>query len=70
LDVRHGTTTHTPALLLSTAYRGVEVEAEVIDGPQSVIIDQAENRLHGQKAIVCMLQNIDLLEFVKRAEAE
>ena len=34
------------------AHRGEEVSAEVIDGPQSVIYDEAENRLHIQKAIM------------------
>lgn len=34
------------------AYRGREVAAEVLDGPQSVVIDEAENRLHVQKAIM------------------
>jgi len=34
------------------AIRGQEVAAEVIDGPQSVVIDQAENRLHAQKAVL------------------
>ncbi len=34
------------------AHRGDEVTAEVIDGPQSVVFDQAENRLHIQKAIL------------------
>lgn len=34
------------------AYRGKEVTASVIDGPQSVIFDQAENRLHAQKAVL------------------
>ena len=34
------------------AYRGHEVSADVIDGPQSAIWDEAENRLHAQKAIL------------------
>lgn len=34
------------------AYRGCEVTAEVIDGPQSVVWQQAENRLHAQKALL------------------
>ena len=37
------------------AHRGEEVSAEVIDGPQSVVFDQAENRLHAQKAIMVQL---------------
>ncbi|MFF2390934.1 ornithine carbamoyltransferase [Agromyces sp. NPDC058104] len=39
------------------AYRGVEVDAEVIDGPQSVVWDEAENRLHAQKALLTWLLN-------------
>ncbi len=34
------------------AYRGKEVSAEVMDGPQSVVWDEAENRLHAQKGIL------------------
>ena len=37
------------------ADRGYEVTAEVIDGPQSVVWDQAENRLHAQKALMVWL---------------
>ena len=37
------------------AHRGEEISAEVLDGPQSVVIDQAENRLHMQKAILTSL---------------
>ena len=39
------------------AMRGYEQTAEVIDGPQSIVFDQAENRLHGQKAIMLFLRN-------------
>nr|WP_107728259.1 ornithine carbamoyltransferase [Desmospora activa] len=37
------------------AYRGLEVAAEVMDGPQSVVFQQAENRLHVQKALLVSL---------------
>jgi ornithine carbamoyltransferase len=34
------------------AHRGLEVSAEVIDGPHSAVFDEAENRMHAQKAIL------------------
>ncbi|MEU4365368.1 ornithine carbamoyltransferase [Promicromonospora sp. NPDC023987] len=37
------------------AYRGREITADVIDGPQSVVWDEAENRLHAQKALLAWL---------------
>lgn len=37
------------------AYRGLEIAAAVIDGPQSVVWDEAENRLHAQKAVLAWL---------------
>lgn len=37
------------------AYRGMEVSASVMDGPQSAVFDQAENRLHAQKAVLLTL---------------
>lgn len=37
------------------AYRGKEIDAEVIDGPRSVVWDEAENRRHAQKAIMTFL---------------
>jgi len=41
------------------AHRGDEVTDDVIDGPQSVVFDEAENRLHAQKAILCWVFGIE-----------
>ena len=40
------------------AHRGEEITDAVLDGPQSVVFDQAENRLHVQKAIMCWLAGV------------
>ena len=40
------------------AMRGDEQTAEVIDGPQSVVFDEAENRLHAQKALLLLLMGV------------
>jgi ornithine carbamoyltransferase len=37
------------------AYRGKEIDSEVLDGPQSVVWDEAENRRHAQKAVITWL---------------
>ncbi len=37
------------------AHRGEEIAADVLDGPRSVVWDQAENRLHSQKALLAWL---------------
>ena len=37
------------------AYRGYEVTADIIDGKNSVVFDEAENRLHAQKAVMATL---------------
>jgi ornithine carbamoyltransferase len=41
------------------AHRGEEVTAEVMDGPQSVVFDEAENRLHAQKGILAWCLGVD-----------
>ncbi|PQZ96626.1 ornithine carbamoyltransferase [Arthrobacter sp. MYb224] len=50
------------------AYRGYEISAEVIDGPQSVVFDEAENRVHAQKAIMTWLMVASELAADERVE--
>jgi len=38
------------------AHRGEEITDEVMDGPNSIVLDQAENRLHAQKGVMCFLR--------------
>ena len=46
---------HAIVLHCLPAYRGKEIAAEVIDGPRSTVWDEAENRLHAQKAVLIWL---------------
>jgi ornithine carbamoyltransferase len=57
VDARHMTSAKKDAIFMHClpAHRGEEVAAEVIDSPASVIYDEAENRLHVQKAILVTL---------------
>jgi ornithine carbamoyltransferase len=43
------------------AHRGEEITDEIIEGPQSVVFDQAENRLHAQKAVLALLLSEEAL---------
>ena len=57
LDKRLVSAAHDDAIVLHClpAHRGEEIAAEVIDGPRSAVWDQAENRLHAQKALLAFL---------------
>ena len=41
------------------AHRGEEVTAEILDGPRSIVLDQAEDRLHAQKALLLLLCEVE-----------
>ena len=51
-------------------HRGEEVTAEVVDGPQSVVFDQAENRLHSSLAILDALLTQQLLGWQRGNDME
>jgi len=55
-DERHMALANEDAVFMHPlpADRNVEVTDAVIDGPQSIVYDQAENRLHGQKAVMAL----------------
>ena len=49
---------HAIVLHCLPAHRGEEISDEVIEGPRSRVWDQAENRLHVQKALLCFLLGV------------
>ncbi|MGH7813246.1 MAG: ornithine carbamoyltransferase [Candidatus Binataceae bacterium] len=51
------------------AHRGEEITDGVIDGPRSLVLDQAENRLHAQKAVMLWLLRPDILKAGRRDAA-
>jgi ornithine carbamoyltransferase len=57
---------HAIVLHCLPAHRGEEITDEVMDGPASVVIDQAENRLHAQKALLAWLLTRPRPEEVQR----
>ncbi len=54
---------HPEAIVLHClpAHRGEEITADVLEGPQSVVLDEAENRLHAQKAVIALLLGASLV---------
>jgi ornithine carbamoyltransferase len=52
------------------AHRGEEITDEVLDGPHSVVLDQAENRLHAQKAVMVWLLRPEVLAHAASARGE
>jgi ornithine carbamoyltransferase len=54
-DLLRRAESHAVVMHCLPAHRGEEITDEVIDGPQSIVFDQAENRLHTQKAIMVWL---------------
>jgi len=46
------------------AHRGEEITGDVLDGPQSIMLDQAENRLHAQKAVLALVLGWTVIRMV------
>ena len=57
--IMHTAAPHAIFMHCLPAHRGEEVTDDVIDGPQSAVWDEAENRLHAQKAILCWCLGVE-----------
>ena len=52
-----GAAPHAVVMHCLPAHRGEEITAEVLEGPRSLVFEEAENRLHAQKALLAFLVN-------------
>jgi ornithine carbamoyltransferase len=66
-DLMHGAAEHAVFMHCLPAHRGAEVTDAVIDSPRAVVFDQAENRLHVQKAILLLLLGGGMSRFPRRS---
>lgn len=60
---------HAVVLHCLPAYRGEEITSQVLDGPRSVVWDEAENRLHAQKALLTFLLEPDKNDLLEREKS-
>ena len=56
-ELMAGAASHAVVMHCLPAHRGEEITAEVLEGPRSLVFDEAENRLHAQKALLAFLVN-------------
>jgi ornithine carbamoyltransferase len=66
-DLMHGAAEHAIFMHCLPAHRGAEVTDAVIDSPRAVVFDQAENRMHVQKAILLLLLGGGMSRFPRRS---
>ncbi|HEU5336332.1 MAG TPA: ornithine carbamoyltransferase, partial [Terriglobales bacterium] len=66
-DLMHAAAEHAIFMHCLPAHRGAEVTDAVIDSPRAVVFDQAENRMHVQKAILLLLLGGGMSRFPRRS---